>query len=440
MQYRKTLRTRIIVSFLIFGTVLCGLFAVSALVMREQLEDQLIGATLTEELNDYVEQFRKEPGLDRWAFSGIRGYLFSERKLGNVPSEWRDLEEGVHDVSEDGRTYKIAVRKDEDLWSFLVYDIQRPASAQWIVAGFLVAAVLVFSVLSLLLGIWSSKRVMKPVTDLAGRLERMSEQQRHEPLARYYADDEVGALAEALDHYAEQLQSLVERDKEFNADVSHELRTPLAVIRSATELLLAQPDLPSKTRTRLLRIERAARQSAELTTALLHLVREQPPDPHSGEAHDIGIIAQQVVDSHRPQLGYKPVEIQIHTLADLRVRAPDAILSVAIGNLIGNAFKYTSEGHVTILVQSDRVRVEDTGSGIASEDMPRVFGRHYRGQGATGKGSGLGLAIVQRLCNLYDWEVEIGPREGGGTWAELRFRGSVVEARQSETETSLQHG
>lgn len=440
MQYRKTLRTRIIVSFLIFGTVLCGLFAISALVMREQLEDQLIGATLTEELNDYVEQFRKEPGLDRWAFSGIRGYLFSERKLDNVPSEWRDLDEGVHDVSEDGRTYKIAVRKDEDLWSFLVYDIQRPASAQWIVAGFLVAAVLVFSALSLLLGIWSSKRVMKPVTDLAGRLERMSEQQRHEPLAGYYADDEVGALAEALDHYAEQLQSLVERDKEFNADVSHELRTPLAVIRSATELLLAQPDLPAKTRTRLLRIDRAARQSAELTTALLHLVREQPPDPHSGEAHDIGVVAQQVVDSHRPQLGYKPVEIHIHTLADLRVRAPDAILSVAIGNLIGNAFKYTSEGHVTILVQSDRVRVEDTGSGIASEDMPRVFGRHYRGRGATGKGSGLGLAIVQRLCNLYDWEVEIGPREEGGTWAELRFRSSVVEARQSEAEASLQHG
>lgn len=426
MQYRKRLRTRIIVSFLIFGTVLCGLFAVSALVMREYLEDQLIGATLTEELNDYVEQFRRQPGLDRWAFSGIRGYLFSDRKLGNVPEEWRDLEEGVHDISEGGRTYKIAVRKDEDLWSFLVYDIQQPASAQWIVIGFLVAAVLVFSVLSLLLGIWSSKRVMKPVTDLAGRLERMSEQERHEPLAGYYADDEVGALADALDEYAERLKELVERDKEFNADVSHELRTPLAVIRSATELLLAQPDLPQKTKTRLMRIDRAARQSTELTTALLHLVREQKPDPHSDEVHDIGSIVRQVVDSHRPQLGYKPVEIRVEESSALSVRAPDAILSVAIGNLVGNAFKYTAQGEVVITIEADRVRVDDTGSGIESEDMPRVFSRHFRGRGATGKGSGLGLAIVQRLCNLYDWEVEIAPRDGGGTTAELRFRGSVA--------------
>jgi len=431
MRYRHRLRSRIIVSFLIFGTALCILFAVSALVMREELEDQLIGATLTEELNDYVDQFRRQPGLDRWAFSGIRGYLFSQRKFGNVPEEWRDLDDGVHDISEDGRTYKIAVRKDPDLWSFLVYDIQRPESAKWIVIGFLVAAVLVFSALSLLLGIWSSKRVMAPVTDLAQRIQRLSEQQRHESLAPYYADDEVGALANALDAYAERLKALVERDKEFNADVSHELRTPLAVIRSATELLLAQPDLPEKTRTRLQRVERAARQSTELTTALLHLVREQKPDPGAREVHDVAAIAHQAVESHRPQLGYKPVEVRIRELAPLKVSAPDATLSVAVGNLVGNAFKYTRQGSVTVTILEDRVVVDDTGTGIDPDDLPRVFGRHYRGRGAVGKGSGLGLAIVQRLCSLYDWRVEIRPRHGGGTRAELFFGDSVVSSRTS---------
>lgn len=428
MQHRQRLRFRIIISFLIFGTVLCLLFAASALIMREKLEDQLIGATLTEELNDYVEQFRKEPGLDRWAFSGIRGYLFSERKFGNVPEEWRDLDDGVHDISEDGRTYKVAVRKDPDLWSFLVYDIQQPQSAQWIVLGFLGAAVLVFSALSLLLGIWSSKRVMAPVTELAERIEKLSEEQRHEPLSRHFADDEVGALAQALDEYAERLKALVERDKEFNADVSHELRTPLAVIRSATELLLAQPDLPDKTRTRLKRIERAARQSTELTTALLHLVREQRPDPESSEVHDVADIVRGVVDSHRPQFSHKPVDVRVNVKAPLRIRAHDSILAVAIGNLVGNAFKYTSQGEVIITVASDRVIVEDTGAGIHPEDLPQVFARHYRGRSASGKGSGLGLAIVQRLCNLYDWRVEIESRDGGGTRARLIFQDSAIVA------------
>ena len=59
-------------------------------------------------------------------------------------------------------------------------------------------------------------------------------------------------MATALDSYADRLHHLVERDREFNADVSHELRSPLTVITGATELLLAQPDLEPKVRTRLL--------------------------------------------------------------------------------------------------------------------------------------------------------------------------------------------
>lgn len=426
MHYRRRLRLRIIVSFLIFGTVLSGLFAVSALLMRDYLEDRLIGARLTDELNEFVTQFREQPALNRWEFSGVRGYLFSKRKFDNVPPEWAKLNEGVHDITEGEQSYKIAVRKDPKLWAFLVYSISRPPQAQYLIIAFFLVAVLIFSVLSLLLGIWSSRRVMSPVSDLAERIGDLSREQRHEPLAQHYADDEVGRLAAALDEYAERLKAVVQRDREFNADVSHELRTPLTVIQSAAELLLAQPNLSGKTRTRLKRIERAARQSAELTTALLHLVREQKAEPAAGETCNVKAIVEQVVDSHRPQLGSKPVEVRVRALEPLYVEAPEASLSVAIGNLVGNAFKYTAKGSVTITLLGDRVVIEDTGSGIETEDLPNVFERHFRGGGAMGKGSGLGLAIVQRLCQLYGWEVAVSPRHGGGTSVEMRFGDSVT--------------
>ena len=135
--------------------------------------------------------------------------------------------------------------------------------------------------MSLVIGFWSSKRVISPLTELAHRMKGMAGSDKPVKLAPHFANDEVGQLAAVLDDYAEQMTALVKRDREFNSDVSHELRTPLAVIRGATELLLANPDLPEKTRQRLLRIERAAVQSTDLTTALLLLSRNERGTGHT---------------------------------------------------------------------------------------------------------------------------------------------------------------
>jgi signal transduction histidine kinase len=278
--------------------------------------------------------------------------------------------------------------------------------------------VALFSVMSLLIGIWSSKRVISPLTELARRMKGMAGSERPEKLAPHFANDEVGQLAAVLDDYAEQMTSLVKRDREFNSDVSHELRTPLAVIRGATELLLANPDLPEKTRQRLLRIERAAVQSTDLTTALLLLSRNERGVGHTPLLR----LCQQLADASRTQLGGKPLEIVVEGDAEAVAEAPEAVLAVALGNLIGNACKYTSQGEVRIVVEAHQVRIEDTGPGLSEEDAARLFERGYRGSGAGGTvGGGIGLSIVRRLCELYDWHVSIAPRPEHGAIAILRF-------------------
>ena len=282
--------------------------------------------------------------------------------------------------------------------------------------------VLAFALLSLLVAIWLSTRVLRPVTDLVDRVKHFERSGRPVPLAPHFADDEVGQLAAALDDYSGRLTAVVERDREFNADVSHELRTPLAVIRGATELLLAQEDLPDKTRERIRRIDRAARQSSELTQALLLLSRSERQAPTDGETSDVGQVVEQVIDTYRPLLGNKPVEVKVDGDADIHVDAPAAVVAVALGNLIGNAFKYTPAGTVTVRIERSRVVVEDTGPGIKAEDATRLFERGVRGEGVVGKGAGLGLAIVRRLCELYGWEVSLAPRADGGAMAVLDFR------------------
>jgi signal transduction histidine kinase len=427
MRYRRQLRSRIILSFLAFGIGLTGLFAGITLVMREWLEEELIETTLSREVDNFVDFKRGNPDPNApWEFSTqIVAHVFGRNKFANVPLEWRKLDTGVYElerIGEDGkpRAYKLAVRKDEDLWGFLEYDVTEQRRTRGVLMGALIAAVGAFAALSLLIAMWLSSRVLQPVTELVARVRGFERGVRPEPLAPHFGDDEVGQLAGALDDYARRLTELVERDREFNADVSHELRTPLAVIRGATELVLAQEGLAEKARDRIRRIDRAARQSAELIEALLILSRAERGQA-TAQPVDVGQLVDVVVDTHRPQLGSKPIQVEVDKRAELQLAAPTSVLAVALGNLIGNAFKYTQEGKVIVRVEADRVVVEDTGPGFEADEAGRLFERGYRAQGATGKGAGLGLAIVKRLCDLYRWRVALAPRDGGGAVATLEF-------------------
>lgn len=422
MQYRRRLRSRIVLSFLLFGTLLSILFALSTLFLRNYLEDQLIGATLQQELDDYVNQLRLDPTVLEPFYTRIQGYITRPGDPNQtVSAQIRGLPNGVHDVRTDLGVFKAAVRKDEDLWAFLIYDVSdnQKLKKQLIVA--LVGVVLLFSLLSFTLGAWSSRRVMKPVTDLADRLNMLSEERASERLSHHFADDEVGQLAQALDSYADRLHHLVERDREFNADVSHELRSPLTVIIGATELLLAQPDLDPKVRTRLLRIARAARQSADITTALLHMVRAEQGIDQDSAAQNVSQIVNDVVHLYEPLIGNKELKLLVREEDRVSVIAPESVVAVTVGNLIGNAIRYTASGEVVITIGNGRAVVEDTGPGIPEEELEHVFERHYRGQNISGKGAGLGLAIVRRLCELYGWSIHFSNRASGGLRAELRF-------------------
>ena len=426
MQYRRRLRSRIIISFALFGLGLTALFAVATIYVRARLEDQFINSTLAREVQSFANFKRDNPSPDApWQLSLYQARIFSARRFANVPLAWQKFDTGVYDLvdyDDKGhlRPYKLAVSKAEDLWAFLQQDVsaQRLSERQLLIA--LIATVILFAVFSLFMGLWLSARVMSPVTELAGRLRELRKSGKYAPMAPRFANDEVGELALALDDYAARLTHLVERDREFNADVSHELRTPLAVIASTAELMLGQQDLSEKTHERLRRIERAVRQSTELTDALLLLSRSERQAPTDGETTDVAKVAEQVIDISRPHLGNKPVEVRLELEEPLSTVAPSSVVAVALTNLISNAFKYTQQGEVAVIVGHGRVSVEDTGPGFAPEDAERLFERGERGTTLV-KGAGLGLAIVRRLCELYGWKVTLAPRPQGGAVATLQF-------------------
>jgi signal transduction histidine kinase len=424
MQSRRKLRFRLIFTFTLFGFALSALFAAASLYVRAKVENQLINQSLEADVQQALENKHEHPDQPLQS-KLVEGWLWSDRTIYQAPLAWQGLAPGVYDQhgGSDGLPthYKLAVAHRYGLYAFLTYDISREGLGKRQLVTSLITAVILFTLLSLAVGLWLSKRVMRPVSDLARRLREFRSASQPEPLAPHFAEDEVGELAAALDDYAQRQRALIRRDREFNADVSHELRTPLAVIASTAELLAAMPDLSEKVRTRLQRIQRAVRQSTELTQALLLLSRAERSGPVDGETTDVAKMAEDVVDTHRPDLGRKPIELRTLIEAEATVDAPSSVVAVALGNLVGNACKYTQEGEIVVRVQAGRVRVEDTGQGIKPDEAEHLFERGVRGEGQTVKGAGLGLAIVRRLCELYGWRVSLAPRAERGTVATLDF-------------------
>jgi signal transduction histidine kinase len=421
-HYRRRLRSRIILSFLLLGFGLTAMFAGASLALRNRLEGQLLDSTLQDEADSLNAQVRADPNRLP-AFSFFDAGTFSERTAYKLPMELQGVGSGVYDlvqIDANGRQshYKYAIRRNAGLISWVRYDVTGATIGERQMMMALIVAVFLFTGLAWVIGLWSSSRVISPLTELARRVGGLAGRNNPEKLAPHFPRDEVGELAAALDGYAERMTLLVKRDQEFNADVSHELRTPLAVIRGAAELLLVNPDLPEKTRQRLERIERATLQCTDLTTALLLLSRNERG---SGQTN-LYKLCLILAESNRAQLGGKPISIFVEGRQDMFVSAPEAAVSVAVGNLLGNACKYTQEGEVRVVVEADRVRIADTGPGLSDEDAARLFERGYRGSGASGtSGGGIGLSIVRRLCDLYGWKVSIAPCEECGAEATLVF-------------------
>jgi signal transduction histidine kinase len=232
-----------------------------------------------------------------------------------------------------------------------------------------------------------------------------------------------GALLVLHDVTALRRLEIVRRD--FVANVSHELKTPLTSISGYAETLVHDQTDPETTRRFLGVILTNARRMQRLVDGLLDLSRIESggwrPEP---ELLDVGQVAREswlLLEDRAAQRQVR-FEARIDPGADQVLADPDAFRQV-LSNLLDNALRYTPPGgRITLRARHEdggvRVSVRDTGAGITSEHLPRIFERFYRADAGRSRdegGTGLGLAIVKHLVEAHDGWVSAESQVAEGT-------------------------
>jgi two-component system sensor histidine kinase CiaH len=221
------------------------------------------------------------------------------------------------------------------------------------------------------------------------------------------------------------IQASLEAQKKFSENASHELRTPLAVMKNDAEVLLRNPSptkdiIHSTLRSNIEEIDRLSNMAADL----LALARSGSHAVPTTERLDITEIVRTTVGKMHYVAAAKEVSLNSILNNPLRISGYKAGLERILMNLLQNAIEHTPKGgSISVETSQDKsqaiVRVSDTGSGIDQKDLPNVFERFYKGEGAAG--TGLGLSIVKELVNQHQGTVSIESSIGKGTIVTLRF-------------------
>lgn len=228
------------------------------------------------------------------------------------------------------------------------------------------------------------------------------------------------ANASAFTEECRRLEAMKELDRAktvFFNDTSHEFRTPLQLILGPiTDALTdSEQPLPPRQLERLTLIQRNALRLLKLTNSLLDFSRIEAGRLHGNyETTDLAKLTGDVADLFREAIERAGLQFNVDVSSpDEPVYVDRSMWEKILFNLLSNAFRYTLKGSITLQLKKEQhqavMTVSDTGIGIPEKELPKIFERFYRVEGATGRGyegSGIGLALAQELTKLHGGSIK----------------------------------
>ncbi|PWI15820.1 two-component sensor histidine kinase [Streptomyces sp. Act143] len=272
-------------------------------------------------------------------------------------------------------------------------------------------------------------RMVRPLRALTGAAQRMADGDQ-DARVEVAGDDEFGRLGAAFNLMASRRQELEQLRRALVSDVAHELRAPVSNVRGWLEavedgVVPADESLVSSLLEEAMLLQHIIDDLRDLSAADAGALRLHPEDV------DAAAVLGQVARAHQGGAGSAGVELRVAAEEGLMLSADPMRLRQAVGNLVSNAVRHTPAGG-TVTLSADRegddvvFRVEDTGSGIGAEDLPKVFDRFWRAEKSRSRqsgGSGLGLSIVRKLAEAHGGSAQVSSVVGKGSVFSVRLPG-----------------
>lgn len=236
------------------------------------------------------------------------------------------------------------------------------------------------------------------------------------------SDDELGDLARAFNRMSAELARITRQRRQMTADIAHDLRTPLTVLAGYLEAMQDGTLAPTPQRIAMMQQEVAG--LTRLVEDLRTLSLADADQLYLRlEETEVGELLARVRDVYAPQAQQEEVALRVRVAPDLPLVTLDAArMRQVVGNLVSNALRHTPAGGVIMLEAAREgagvlLRVRDTGSGIAAEELPHIFDRFYRGDASRNErrgASGLGLAIARSLVEMHGGTISVQSAPGVG--------------------------
>jgi signal transduction histidine kinase len=291
-----------------------------------------------------------------------------------------------------------------------------------------------------------SQRALAPLARLAASARSLGASDPGWSLEDAGTGDELDDLGHAFNDLLARLHVAFERQRRFSSDASHQLRTPLTVLIGQIEVSLRQARTGEQYRRALSSALTQAIRLSQIVEGLLFLARtEGDPALPSGAPLELNSWVGEFLASRPVTARTAEVVQRLHDGAEIWVQAHPPLLGQLLENLLDNAEKYSHAG-TPIVVETCRVgswailTVEDTGPGIAVEEVTRVFEPFYRSSRARlvgANGFGLGLAMVQRIAVAFGGSCQVCATYARGCRIEVRLPIDAVDGARASRHLSF---
>ena len=321
----------------------------------------------------------------------------------------------VHEITAEGRRVGALL-----FVSRIQGMIDSVGSVQWRLIR--VFAVIILA--ALLLALFLSQILTKPITDLSRTMRKMGKGDLS-VRAPVRGSGELRELAENYNTMAGQLERLDRTRNQFVSNASHELRTPLTTMKIMLETVMYEPGMPPELRAEFMQdMNHEIDRLTGIVNDLLTLTRlDNGNEQLQRETVDMSAMTEETVRMLTPAAEKRHLSLTGNVRPGVFLLGDRSKLNQILYNLTDNAIKYTPDGgHVAVSLEEadDSLiwRVRDDGVGIPPEDQEHIFERFYRVDKARSRetgGTGLGLSIVKHLVALHGGTITVQSEAGKGS-------------------------